>query len=81
MGIIFSLNKHNELIASPIGLQFLLCAVETEFQHLSFQVWLLHTFWAVLFTIVSKVAVKTCKMPEWVVDKTVIILEVTKFLS
>lgn len=37
--------------------------METEFQYLSFQVWLLHTLRAVLFAIISEVAVKKCKTP------------------
>lgn len=57
----FLLNKSNEGL--PVCLQFLLCTMETEFQHLSFQVWLLHTLRAVLFAIISKVTVKKCKLP------------------
>lgn len=75
------LTKANEVMNLPVGLQFLLGAMETEFQHLSFQVWLLHTLRTVLFTIVSKVAVKRWKTPVWVANKANIMLEVTKVFS
>lgn len=51
--------------ASPISLQLLLFAMQTELQHFAFQVWLLHTLRAVLLTIVSKVTAESWKMLGW----------------